>query len=103
MKDPSADPAQIFPAGLDKRSKPCPYFCAQGLACKYGRGDCIHGNHWFTPKKIPSQELDKIGDHFQANGHAWFNKKTMEKSRDHWWPKPTCTKILDNRKGVIGA
>ena len=103
LKDPSADPALIFPAGLDKRSKPCPWFCSQGLACKYGRGDCIHGNHWFTPKKIPSQELDKIGDHFQANEHAWFNKKTMEKSRDHWWPKPTCTKVLGNRKGVIGA
>ena len=101
LKDTSANVGTIFPAGLEPRTKPCPYFCCQGLECTFGRNDCPHGNHFFGPKKIPGSELDKVANHFQANGHAWFNKRTIESSKDYWWPKSRCTKVLGNRRGVI--
>ena len=99
LKDPSMDAKSIFPPNLDRAKKACEDFVCQGRACSFGKNDCPHGNHMFRPKEWDAKELDKVADHFQANGHGWFNRTTIERSKDFWWPKPHCTKVLGNRRG----
>ena len=89
------DATQIFPV-LTK--KICPDFACQGRECKVPQSECRKGKHVYRPDMIEVGDLNSIGDHFIANGHAWFNANTVKKSRK-WTYDPKYKAVMGNKNG----
>jgi hypothetical protein len=100
LADPTMDVGKILPSNMTKSSKPCPDFITQGLDCPHDNDNCPKGQHAFTPKGIPKDELHKMASHMNTKGHAWFNKNSMMKCKDHY-KVPSDFECVGNKNGVI--
>ena len=99
LADVNMDVGKILPNNMAKGTKPCPKFITQGLDCTHDDDNCPEGQHAYTPKKIPAEELQKMAVHLNGKKHGWFNKNSMHKIKNHY-QVPSDLKCVGNKHGL---